>query len=190
MPPLPDDPPPVDDRVSEVARSDHWTGLSMRTLAARVGGIEALRALDTEPLRTAGPDPEAFDEPLRSTIRTVFQTFDAQPPWMIDDERRAILSQLVVSLSLQPEVLCAGDPVRTAAALVWLVERSLERGRRPDVGWVWSMYRVPQSAQRAHVLYRALGFATGEEGVRRRDLPDPRLIPRAVARRSSSTATC
>lgn len=177
LPPLPGDPAAIDDRLSEIAGADHWTGSSMRTLAARVGGVEALRTLDAEPLRTAWPDPEAFDEPMRSTIRAICQAFDAQPPWMLDDERRAILSRLVMSLSAQPDVLCAGDPARTAAALVWLVERSLDRGRRPDVGWVWSMYRVPQSAQRAHTLYRALGFATTEDGVRRRDLPDPQLIP-------------
>lgn len=177
VPPSPDGTPPLLDRLADAIASEHWSGPALRQLAERVGGTARLAALSAAPLEPVGIDPADFAEPVCSTLRAILDAFAAGPGWLVDREHGTILHRLLARLSEQPEVLCNGATDRTAAALVWLVVRSTDRSSRPQLGWIWAVYGVAQSASRAHALYRALGFATGDEGARQRGFPDPALMP-------------
>lgn len=175
VPPLAEQAPPAD-RLRSALASGHWSASSLAGLAENVGGVERLAGLTAEPLPRSEIDPEQYAEPVRSTVRSILAAFEGRPSWMTAGEEHSIIHRLVERLAAQPEVLSSGEPVRTAAALVWLLVRSRDPRDRPDLGWVWSVFGVPPSAARAHALYRALGFATGEQGVKRRALPDPALM--------------
>jgi hypothetical protein len=191
--------------VRHLAADDHWLGGRIRELAALVGGIDALLALDATPQPEFRVDPttidarsnslsaviDAIEHPALTTkLRDSFDASTSSLPRLYDDEIVTIAHRVLDRvLGRDPAVVTAAkDPDRVAAALVWIAlrasrmfeRRGATRGLASNDLWHW--FDVIDSTKLALRLVTAAGcpgLADDQfESARRRTLvvADARLL--------------
>ncbi len=166
--------------LRHLAAGEHWLGGRVRELAALVGGLDALLALDASPHPEARVDPTTIDvhaDTLRAIIDAIDapalsnkfrDSFDASRSLLrrpYDDEIVTIAHRLLRRvLERDPTaVTAAKDPARIAAALVWIALRASRmferRGATRGLGSsaLWHWFDVSDSTKLALRLVAAAG---------------------------------
>ena len=180
-------------------RDDSWTRTAVERLSARVGGIDALEALTTEPLTDVDFDWSAASGSDRDLVVAVLNSAEAclagernvsgaslgLPP-LIDDEYRTIVWRLLARIGQrEPAALRKSSPPRMCAALFWIAIRASDgfgRHSRLTVDYLWKLFGVSACSDLAQVLLGAAGFPQhpveprGQRRGREVRLADPRLL--------------
>lgn len=139
-----------------------WTSGILRDLAAQVGGVDVLAALDVDPLPSSRVDLAGVHPAHAGRVRDVVEAVDHHGRRLLDDEHTTIIHRLVEAvIRHDPKVLGRGEPVNTAAALTWLALRGNGElgGRRwPTAEDIWCSFGVSSCASRGRTLFTAAGF--------------------------------
>lgn len=166
--------------VERVAVNDReWT---LEFLAHDVGGVDALMALDEEPLPDEDFDWTGIPEGIRSAVAAILEHCDGCADALFDVEHRTAMRRFLARAARNDPTVFArkGSPVRGAAAIAWVIST----GNR--TAGVWS---APMTAKdllahfgitgsvsdRAGTLIRAAGLPTGH-ATRSVELADPGLL--------------
>jgi hypothetical protein len=146
----------------EARRSDSL----LTPLIALVGDVDALYALDAEPIPDEPFDWSAVAAPDRDFVAQVLELTDRGCDALLDVEFRSITRRLIARVAQRdPRPLRRSrDAARCAAAFVWLAGRANgefgRRGMRPAFR-VWDFFGASSAADRGRTLRRAAGLETG-----------------------------
>lgn len=155
------------------------------SLRRTVGGEQALRDLDAEPLPDEVLDASGFPEPTRARVVEVAELVDACCDELLGREARTACRRFLGDLATaDPEVLRRGRVDTAAAAVVWTVakaNRLLDRAVLPAKDLLAWFGLTGSVSQRAATMLRALGLPDYTAGTEIR-LGTPRYLTAARRR--------
>jgi len=102
--------------------------LALEYLAARVGGMEALTALDDKPLPDEEFDWRGVPEEIRPVVQAILVRSDGCADELFDVEHRTAMRRLLARAASRDPMLFRrkASPVRGAAALAWAIATANE----------------------------------------------------------------
>ncbi len=155
----------------------------MESLAAQVGGQEALDSLDTAPLLDEPFDWTGIPDDIHERVGEVLALTDACCDDLLDVEYRTIVRRLLARVAAgDPEVFRRKGRADTAAgALVWMAGTANDLFRRMTVKDLQAWFGLTSSpSSRAETFTKAAGFPQTQ--YRREPLGDPAYLHSAKRR--------
>lgn len=113
--------------------------IHLEYIADEVGGVDALRALDTDPLPDDEFDWTGIADEIRPAVRAILDGCDACADALLDVEHRTAMRRFLARAARNDPRLFRrkGSPVRGAAAVAWVVatgNRTIGSHRSPMTG--------------------------------------------------------
>ena len=169
-------PPPT---LHDLMRRSDWQREEIEHMAALVGGLDALEALDATPLPFAAPfDDAGIDDAQLPTVAAVLTALhEHRPRWFglpslgdrsyvpawLDGEYATIVHRLIARAARVGTSDWPVDPRRAAAAFVWIAlagSNALGRGHVCSAADIWRWYEVNDSRMPASRLCVASGLGS------------------------------
>jgi hypothetical protein len=139
--------------------------IHLEYIADEVGGVEALMALDAEPLPDEEFDWTGVPEEIHSAVSAILHECDACAVAILDVEHRAAMRRFLARAARNDPILFRrkGSPVRGAAAVAWVIctaNRTIGSYRSSMTGKdLLAQYGITGSvSDRAQSLIRAAGI--------------------------------